>query len=156
MGTLREGRDCHGSEDDGDDGVGEDGAEKRSIEKDKKDETLDDKGENRKESGGEEESRQQNEENESLQEEYQDVDVYFNETYDVTEEEADQYSGIQKLDEDLPTQMPDRGLGNFLRMDLKHDIWKDIKATEAEIKQLEKELKKSISKQGGRNQSRTN
>ena len=153
-GTRREGRDCHGSEDDEHNGAVVNEARKRRVEKEKKDRTMDDTGEDKEESGGEEESRLQEEENASWQ--YKDKDVYFNETYDVTEEEADQYGGIQQSDKDSPTQMPDRGLGNFLRMDLKHDIWRDIKATEAEIKQLEKELKKSIRKQGGPNQSRTN
>ena len=47
----------------------------------------------------------------------------------------------------------DRGLDHFLWLDRKHDIWSQIKATQAEIKELEKSIQgKKRKRHGGRHQ----
>ena len=49
-------------------------------------------------------------------------------------------------------QMIDRDLTGFLGLNHKHDVWKEIKATKAEVKKLEKEVTRHRRKaQGGRN-----
>ena len=49
-------------------------------------------------------------------------------------------------------QMIDRDLTGFLGLIHKHDVWKEIKATKAEVKKLEKEVARHRRKaQGGRN-----
>ena len=51
----------------------------------------------------------------------------------------------------------ERDLGHFLWMDRRHDIWSQIKATKAEIKELESSIQKEKRKrQEGPNPLRTN
>ena len=44
----------------------------------------------------------------------------------------------------------DRDLKSFLTIDSKHDVWKQIKGTKAEIRKLEREIKEEKRKHGGR------
>ena len=44
----------------------------------------------------------------------------------------------------------DRDLKSFLTIDSKHDVWKQIKGTKAEIRKLEREIKEEKRKREGR------
>ena len=48
---------------------------------------------------------------------------------------------VTKDGNDLTDIKEKRDLLDFLRMDIKHDVWKEIKATKAEIRKLEKEVR---------------
>ena len=66
---------------------------------------------------------------------------------DRNKKSSDRYQEGQGGEGRMP--IVDRGLKDFLRLGWKRDIWKDIKATEKEVKILEKELKKSERRKTG-------
>ena len=75
----------------------------------------------------------------------------------------DEYRDPVVIDEENPTtgmkgkhENIERDLEDFLRLGHKHNVWKEIKATKAEIKKMEKNIKKEkkrkVKRQEGRNQ----